>query len=127
MSQDPNATNIIVDNGFRPTSVPVDSSRIDVSKETTFDFQNALAIPSKGLLADYVFWVNVFTLALRIPIQLWLWELDVLTYAALIIVGIFFTFYTWLLISFQRPIDAAYRISIIFLSFLIATNVAWYL
>lgn len=123
---DPNQTSILIDNGFRPTAIPVDSARIDVRKETQFDFQNGLAIPSRGILADLAFWISLSAALMRVPVQLvmigYTGGFLYIYLGGLIFLAILLF---WILSNAKTPIDGFYRCGLIFAGYCVATHFGW--
>lgn len=68
MSENPNASSIPVSSrsGFGDVEIlKVDSQRLNIARESTFNFQNMVAVPSVGILADLTFWVTGSALYFR--------------------------------------------------------------
>lgn len=126
-NKDPNQTSIIVDGGLRPESFELDSSRLVVASETRFDFRNALAMPSKGFLADISLWLSVSALAFRIPIQLYFSGRTTEPVALIIVYALILIFFILKASSMKLSVDFAYRLTLIFLGYAVATKVGYYI
>ncbi len=109
--------------------IQLDSNRLTVKVESLQRFSNAVAIPSRGIWADALFWVLGIATLLRLPLSLVIagW---IPLFALGLAVGlvalplIFILAMVWMQIPDQRG-DCLYRLCLTLVALCLATNFFW--
>ena len=109
--------------------IDLQSNRLAVKVDSLEQFANALAMPSRGLFADFALWVASLATLIRLPLSLAaagvlpLWGC-LLAWALIALPLGFALAMVWAAVPDQRP-DVVYRVVQVLLAVAIATNFLW--